>query len=361
VSVAYPRFGALLSFRQRQIHRSEQSACPRIVRTITVDSTTKIMVSRTSAFRDRAPWGAGVDLRGDEVRHVQARDNAFPAALHPITNRLFQVLYGFRLLWLSRGYDAVMVGDNGIWFPILLRLLRIKKRVVMTGIDWPGAGSGLLNRWAANASSAVCLNTNAEIERYSSAFRIPMDKFRLVQMAFQSDDAGMFPPTDEGYIFAGGNTDRDWDTFLRAVEGLPYPVKIFSSKVKVTSALPNVTVASVSRADYYRAMAGASCVVVPVTKDALSVRGTTTWINAMGMGKVVIVTEPHGAPDYMQQDISGFYVSHGDVDALRATINRVMLDGELRRRVATSARERAWKEFSPAAFRQKVLSILKSQ
>lgn len=325
-----------------------------------MESLPKIMVSRTSAFRDRTPWGDGVDVLGDEVHYVQTRDNAFPVALQPISNRVLQLIYGIRLLWMSRGYKSVMVGDNGIWFPILRRLLGLKKRVVMTGIDWPGGGSGLLNRWSALSSSVVCLNTRAEIERYSEAFRIPKEKFRLVQMAFQSDDARMFPATDEGYVFAGGNTDRDWETFLRAVENLPYPVKVFSSKIKVSSSLPNVTVASVSRADYYRAMAAAACVVVPVTKDALSVRGTTTWINAMGMGKVVIVTEPFGAPDYMEQGVSGFYVGHGDVDGLRSTIDRVMRDTELRKRVAEAARERAWREFSPEAFRQKVLAILQS-
>lgn len=325
-----------------------------------METAMKILVSRTSVFRDRTPWGNGVDLRGDEVRFVQARDNKVPRDLQQLTNRFLQIQYGLRLLWQSRGYDSVMIGDNGIWFPIMQRLLGLKKRVVMTGIDWPGGGTGLLNRWAALSSSTVCVNTRVEIERYSRAFRIPEDKFRLVLMAFQSDDARMWPPSDEGYIFAGGNTDRDWDTFLRAVEGLPYPVKIFSSKVKVSSMLPNVTVSSVSRSEYYRAMAAASCVVVPVTQDALSVRGTTTWINAMGMGKVVIVTEPYGAPDYMEQGISGFYVRHGDVEGLREHINQVMRDPELRNKVAQAAREHAWREFSPEAFRRNVFSLLKS-
>jgi glycosyltransferase involved in cell wall biosynthesis len=320
----------------------------------------RFFVSRTSLFRDRLPWGNGADLLGDEVRFVHARENKLPRALQSLAYRWFQFEYGLRLLWLTRGYKSVMIGDNGIWFPILQRLLGLKKHVVMTGIDWPGPGTGLLNRWAALCSSVVCLNTRVEIERYSQAFHIPREKFCLVPMAFQTDDANVCAPSDDGYIFAGGNFDRDWRTFLRAVQGLPYPVKIFSSKVSVDSALPNVTVASVSRSEYYRAMARASCVVVPVTDDALSVRGTTTWINAMGMGKVVLVTEPDGACDYMENGVSGFYVNHGDVESLRECIVRVMENPSLRRSVAEAARKRAWRDFSPDTFRRNVLSLLQS-
>jgi glycosyltransferase involved in cell wall biosynthesis len=79
----------------------------------------------------------------------------------------------------------------------------------------------------------------------------------------------------------------------------------------------------------------------------------------MGTGKVVIVTEPHGAPDYMEQGVSGFYVDYGDSHSLRQCIQRVMSDAELRRRVGQAARERALKEFSPEIFRRSVLALLR--
>jgi glycosyltransferase involved in cell wall biosynthesis len=177
-------------------------------------------------------------------------------------------------------------------------------------------------------------------------------------MAFQRSDIERWTPSDEGYIFAGGNTDRDWETLLRAVESLPYAVRIYTSTVGLPSVPTNVRVGSVPRDEFYARMAAASCVVVPVKHEALSVRGTTTWINAMGLGKVVIVTEPHGAPDYMEQGVSGFYVGYGDAAALRQCITKVMGDAELRKRVGEAARERASKEFSPEAFRRSVLLLL---
>jgi glycosyltransferase involved in cell wall biosynthesis len=79
----------------------------------------------------------------------------------------------------------------------------------------------------------------------------------------------------------------------------------------------------------------------------------------MALGKVVLVTEPDGAPDYMEQGVSGFYVNHGDAERLRQTIVMVMENADLRKRVGEAARARAWKEFSPEVFRRRILSLLK--
>jgi glycosyltransferase involved in cell wall biosynthesis len=81
----------------------------------------------------------------------------------------------------------------------------------------------------------------------------------------------------------------------------------------------------------------------------------------MAMGKVVIVTEALGAPDYMQQGVSGFYTDYADWKAVRRHIVQVMEDAELRRKVGQAARERAWREFSPDAFRSRVLALLEAQ
>lgn len=305
----------------------------------------KYLVARTTTFRDRTPWGEGVDLV-DELREVESHRS----------QRWRTLALGVKLAWKSRGYDGVAVGRFGVWLPILLRLLGSAKPVVMTDVEWRGDGSGRLDHWAGNAATAVCCNTREEMERYSKHFSIPLDKFRLLLMAYQ--DADMRPASDEGYVFAGGNQGRDWETFMAAVEHIPFPVRCFTSRPIPVRIPPNVIIDAVSRAEFYDRMAAASCVVVPVRQEALRVTGTTTWINAMGMGKVVIATEPYGAPDYMEEGVSGFFVEHGDITGLRERILRVMMDAGLRQRVGAAARSRALAEFSPAAFRRNVLSIL---
>jgi glycosyltransferase involved in cell wall biosynthesis len=315
----------------------------------------RFLATRTVTFLDDGPWGPDVDVE-NEKGYVESRGDRFPGRLCNLAYQWFQFQFALRLLRRCRAYEGVAVGRYGIWFPILHRWLRLPGRVVMTDTEWRVAGSGRLNHAAALASDAVCCNTHAEIERYSRHFRIPIKKFRLVRMAFQRPD--IFEATDEGYVFAGGTQGRDWETLLRAVEGLPYPVRILTPS-KFPAVPPNVTVERVSRQEYYRRMAAASCVVVPLLPEPLRITGTTTWINAMGTGKVVIVTEPHGAPDYMEQGVSGFYVDYGDSHTLRQRIQHVMSDAELRRRVGHAARERALREFSPEIFRRSVLALLR--
>jgi glycosyltransferase involved in cell wall biosynthesis len=226
----------------------------------------------------------------------------------------------------------------------------------MTDIEWREA-RGRCNRAASLASTYVCCFTNEEIKRYSRQYGIPQDKFMLVLDAFQHSDQKK--PSDDGFVFAGGIQNRDWDTFFKAVDGLPCPVRVFTNQ-KLESVPSNTSLHLVGRDEYYSQMAAASCVVVPVGAEPLRINGIATWTNAMAMGKVVIATEPLGAPDYMEQGVSGFYVKYGDVDALRACIEKVMGDPELRRRMGAAARERAHREFSPEVFKRRILALLEN-
>jgi glycosyltransferase involved in cell wall biosynthesis len=168
-----------------------------------------------------------------------------------------------------------------------------------------------------------------------------------------------FVPSDGGYIFAGGNQSRDWETFLRAINGLPYSVRLFAKMGQPGSVPSNVVVGSASRAEYHAQMASASCVVVPLLREPLRITGITAWTNAMAMGKVVIVTDKEGAPDYVEHGVSGFCVDHGDVEGLRHYLKLVMEDTGLRKRIGAAARERAFREFSPEVFVGRVLDLLR--
>lgn len=349
----------------------------------------RFLVSRTLTHQDLHSWGEGVDF-ADEVSDVHLRFAEFPATFRDLAyqsiaslfglklkwlckhyeaapywrwgmakelaKRSLEFLFGLKLLWRSRSYDGVAVGRYGIWFPVFKYFLRLRQRVVMMDIEWTETRRGRFDRLASRGALALCCNTRAEIEQISHYYKIPREKLVLVPIAFQMGD--ICEASDGGYVFAGGNMSRDWKTLAAAVEGLPYQVSVYTNR-KVLDMPSNVTVGAGSRQEYHRRMAAASCVVIPVLREPVRHTGLLTWTNAMAMGKVVIVTDPHGAPDYMEHGVSGFYVNHGDAEALRKTILLVMEDAALRKRIGEAARERAWKEFSPEVFRRRILSLLK--
>ena len=327
---------------------------------VTVSKTTprpayaRYLVARTITAYDGDPWRRDVQLV-DEVAYVHSRMNKWPDNMRSIVIQWYKLRYAFHLLRECRNYEAIAVGRYGSWFAVLQELFGLHKRIVLMDQEWYSQAGGQLARRAYLSSAAICCNTRIEIERYSQQSGVSRDRFHFVPLAFQARDCRK--PSDEGFVFAGGFQGRDWRTLVKAVQGLPYQIRIFTKDV-IDSIPSNVTVRTVSREEYFCQMAASSCVVVPVKPELGRITGTTTWTAAMSMGKPVIVTEPLGAPDYMEFGVSGFYVDYGGAAELGRIIDLVMKDPGLRRRVGEAARERAWREFSPEAFRSHVLSLL---
>jgi glycosyltransferase involved in cell wall biosynthesis len=63
-------------------------------------------------------------------------------------------------------------------------------------------------------------------------------------------------------------------------------------------------------------------------------------LEAMAHGKTVIATPVGGIPTLIEDGRTGFLVPVGDADALRATLERVLADPDLRKRVGDAARAR---------------------
>ncbi len=318
--------------------------------------TKRFLVSRTQTFYESDEWRDDVELV-DEPAYVNSRVRKFPRLAHKWASRWFKLQFALRLLALSKGYQGVAIGRYGMWLPILQRLLRIRKPVVMMDVEWPKIKKGRIPRAAALGSRATLVFTSEEIARYSKQYSIPLEKFMLGLAPFER--RYVYPASEEGYIFTGGAQARDWETLARAVETLPYPVRVFSRE-PMPFTTPNMAVSAVSEEEYFSQMARASCVVITVKPEPMRLTGMRTWTTAMAMGKAVIVTEPLGAPDYMQQGVSGFYTDYGDWKAVRRYIVQVMENAELRKNVGKAARERAWSEFSPDAFRSRVLALLEA-
>jgi glycosyltransferase involved in cell wall biosynthesis len=128
--------------------------------------------------------------------------------------------------------------------------------------------------------------------------------------------------TDGGYVFAGGNSYRDYDLLVRAVEGLDVPVRVASSWRPAQPLPPNVQVGPLPPEEYNRTMLGAGLMVVPLRPAARSA-GQQTYLSAMLAGKPLIVTDAPGVRDYVVPGQTALVVE-ADPEALRAAITWVM-------------------------------------
>ncbi len=128
--------------------------------------------------------------------------------------------------------------------------------------------------------------------------------------------------TNEGYVFAGGNSYRDYDLLVEAADGLDVPVRVASSWQPSRPLPANVKVGPVPQAEYNRLMLGASLMVLPLRPAARSA-GQQTYLSAMLAGKPLIVTDAPGVKDYVDPGETALVVDNDPV-ALRAAITWVL-------------------------------------
>ncbi len=90
------------------------------------------------------------------------------------------------------------------------------------------------------------------------------------------------------------------------------------------------------RQELYALMERASVVVCPSRRDGLPV----VCAEAMAHGRPVVASAVGGLPDMVRDGETGLLVPPRDAAALRAAIDRLLVDAELRRRLGRAGRER---------------------
>ena len=123
----------------------------------------------------------------------------------------------------------------------------------------------------------------------------------------------------EKYVFAGGNSLRDYDTLLGAVDGLETRTVIASSNNHVFDN-SKVEFKYLNQKDYFKAMAASAVVVVPLIETERRSVGQQTYLNAMALGKLTIISDVIGVRDHVEVDSQALLVPPNDANALRDRI-----------------------------------------
>ena len=148
------------------------------------------------------------------------------------------------------------------------------------------------------------------------------------------------PPTEPCVVSVGVDPDRDWQNFFKACEGLEAKVFVAGSPRRLRSYEPPSFVESAFVPDIRDAYARASVVVIPLdtssgVNDAM---GCSTLFEAMAMGKPVVVSRTHVTESYIKEGENGFLVHQKDSRAIRAAIEKLLHNPELRTRMGNAAR-----------------------
>jgi len=151
---------------------------------------------------------------------------------------------------------------------------------------------------------------------------------------------------DGEYVLCFGRSLRDYDTFFRAMEQLPYPAAISRpdfAQLRAHDArftrnlneLPNnLRLLEDDGTDQaqIRILSRARMVVLPILKSSIAASGISTCLNAMLLGRCVIGTAGPGMSDIFSEE--ALIVPPEDPDRLAEQIRLAWKDDELRRRTA---------------------------
>jgi glycosyltransferase involved in cell wall biosynthesis len=186
-----------------------------------------------------------------------------------------------------------------------------------------------------------------ETEGYERHYGIPQSRFRYVPFKINRYERVVNTATrDDGYVFCGGNTRRDFHTLIEAVRGLTVPVRIVTMPNEVIAGhgsildernLPsNVEVirhdGSESFLDH---IAGARLVALPIRRENISASGIGVYLASMALGKCVIISEGPAVNGVVPAG-AAVIVPPEDPPALRAAIERMYGDESARSSVAAA-------------------------
>jgi glycosyltransferase involved in cell wall biosynthesis len=185
---------------------------------------------------------------------------------------------------------------------------------------------------------------------YEREFRIARRKFRYVPFKANSYEVrDRYEVQDGDYLLAFGTSYRDYDTLVSAVRNVRVNTRILLPPDDVArwhhtvfdaaNLDPHITVV---RHDFdpdtlYKQIAGARLVVVPIKAGTIQSAGISAYLEAMALGKPVIVTEgvaTRGILDASQAMI----VPPASAGALAEAIDCLWNDSARRRELAANGR-----------------------
>jgi glycosyltransferase involved in cell wall biosynthesis len=233
--------------------------------------------------------------------------------------------------WLPAGGVAIATGK-----PFVVQLWG-------TDVELARRAPALARRILSRARLAIC----ASNELAGSARRLGAREVRVIPSGVEIPETVREPDLSPEILFAGRlSPEKGIHVLLEAARGLPLVVA-GAGPVEVPGAL-----GFVPHDELLRLYERAAIVVCPSLREGYGV----VCAEAMAHGRPVVASAVGGLKDLVVDGETGLLVPPGDPAALRAALERLLADGDLRARLGAAARERAREHLSWAKATESTLA-----
>lgn len=242
------------------------------------------------------------------------------------------------LKWAPHCEVMVLDSVSGPFHPdmlacIFIRFFQKRPIIIMADDMWNKGGflkyhfQKTMVHLADPSIQRYAVHSLGEEKIFAQLWGISPKKVRVCIYNFTFTDAEINagPINSNGYIFAGGNSARDYDSLLETARQLPHRQFVIATRVlNGRSDIPtNVNVVQVPHTEFIRLMREADMVITPLVPQTRSA-GQQTYLNAMRMGKISIVNgnKVLGVTDYIQNHVNGI-ITDGTPEGYSKTIEWV--------------------------------------
>jgi glycosyltransferase involved in cell wall biosynthesis len=314
------------------------------------------------------------------------------------------------VLLRGRSYRTVIAWADRLGLPLALvnKLIRRRQTLFMISVDLshPKKAFFLRRLHVDRQMRAIICSSSVQIELVSEELGVPREKLHLIQPGV---DTRFWQPGDrpgERRFCSVGSEARDWATFVAAVADVDAEVEVALGSIVLANPTgsehpDNVQEAPESgtgvRLDPLELMKGTaghkayqrwldqrrgavpdrirwymqlkspqlrnlyarSCFVVIPLHNVEFDAGYTTILEAMAMGKAVIVTRTRGQVDLVTEGEQGLYVDPANPAALRAAINRLLDSPEDAQRMGLAGRRLVEERYTLDGYIQQLADLVR--
>lgn len=290
------------------------------------------------------------------------------------SNRLHRLKWNLRealVPWELRNTDVVVTALPNL-LPLSARVRRRPKVVVLdfalsTMLDRrSGPARRLLEASLRSSAAIACLS---EVQRERLLDRLDLDPGRVHAVLLGIDHTFLEPshePAARPYVLAvGKDLARDYRTLADAAATVDVPFVLVTEPRNVRGVdLPeNVTVRrGLPYSELRDLYAGAACVVLPVRSPGYEYGteggGLTALLEAMAMGKPIVVSGRPIFTEYVRDGASAVLVPPEDVTALARALNGLLADPDDAARLGRAARATVEERHTMPLFAARLAEVL---
>ncbi|MBD2167199.1 glycosyltransferase [Calothrix membranacea FACHB-236] len=258
-----------------------------------------------------------------------------------------------RVIFLAHNYDLIYsTCQTSTLILALLRIVGIFRTPLVVKLERPfnknKLNQILVKLFAQAHDKILCLSSKTE-NRLKNDFGVDKDKLALLDWGpdLPSYDDYKFPDYDisaEKVFVSAGNESRDYNTLAQAFNEIDSPLKIYCSRKSaptINPHSPNIIIQysqretlalawkAISWQDLLSEYAKAYAITIPLyipphRIDTTPLYGVTSLLDAMAMGKPVIMTKHRQANIDVEKEKIGLWVEPGDVKGWQQAVNYLL-------------------------------------